>query len=275
MRVFVPYFFILFFVASAGIIRANTPLDSVRLVNNKEKPYILHKVSKGETLSSLSRRYGCSVDEIKRNNKNIKDIMVGQKIKIPIPEKPVQTAKIKTDSATITLDESHANADSKDAGGLKKYTVQPGDNLNKIAAKNKVSVAQIAKWNGLQNNTIKIGQELFVSGSTNIKPYEKWNFANSLTAKSNQPENVLSSNYNTIEETGWAQQMAACSHPSLPIGSVVICINPDNLKQTLVTIIQQQNLSDGCVIGLSEKTLEILGLQNGQNRIIIKYNQPL
>ncbi len=265
---------LLLFVFTSGVMQAYTPADSIGLIKDKDKTYILHQVTKGETFSSLSRKYGCSIDDIKKCNKNLKEIKVGQKIKIPIQEKPAQAAKNRTDSVVITVDESHANADSKDASRVKKHTVQPGDNLNKIAAKYKVSVAQIAKWNGLQNNTIQIGQELYVSGSTNIKPYEKWNLPNSLTAKPAKPEHILSSSNNFIEESGWVQTTPFCSHPTLPVGTVVLCINPDNQQQTLITISQQQPLANDCVIGLDEKTLTQLGMSVGQNRIIVKYIQP-
>ena len=147
-------------------------------------------------------------------------------------------------------------------------------NLNKIAVKHKVTTSQIAKWNGLQNSSIKIGQELVVSGSTNIKPYEKWNEANSLTAKANKIEKILSSESNQIEELGWVKTTTVCTHPFLPSGSIVLCINPESQIQILVTVVQQQLLTGEYVIGLSETERERLGLLNEPSRVIIKYHQP-
>lgn len=250
---------------------AYSPKDSLALVQTKEKSYIIHQVEKGETLSSLSRRYGCSVEEIKRMNKNLKSVKIGQKIKITVTEKQLPTVKSKPDSAVITVDESHANADTKDNSGIKKYLVQPGDNLNKIALKYKVSSSQIAKWNGLQGSNIRVGQELIVSGSTQIKPYEKWNKLNSLTAKSPKPENILAVETTQIEESGWVQVTPVCTHPSLSPGSMVLCINPDNQKQILLTIEKQQFLNAESVIGLSNEHLDQL---DRPDRVIIKYNLP-
>ena len=42
-----------------------------------------HTVKKGETLSSISRKYGCTVNDIKKwNNLKSNTVMVGQKLKI-------------------------------------------------------------------------------------------------------------------------------------------------------------------------------------------------
>ncbi|MCY7408673.1 MAG: LysM peptidoglycan-binding domain-containing protein, partial [Chitinophagales bacterium] len=50
-------------------------------------------------------------------------------------------------------------------GGNKTYTVRSGDNLGKIAAKYRVSVTQIKKWNRLNSNTIHPGQKLKIYSS--------------------------------------------------------------------------------------------------------------
>ena len=42
-----------------------------------------HTVKKGETLSSISRKYGCSVNDLKKwNNLRSNTVKVGQKLKI-------------------------------------------------------------------------------------------------------------------------------------------------------------------------------------------------
>ncbi|MBP8008489.1 MAG: LysM peptidoglycan-binding domain-containing protein, partial [Thiopseudomonas sp.] len=57
------------------------------------------------------------------------------------------------------------------ASPSRSYTVRKGDNLSRIAAQNKVSVADLKRWNRLSSNALKIGQNI------------------SLTANNNQPVN--------------------------------------------------------------------------------------
>ena len=67
----------------------NTPAKSNNTSNNtkstktKSPTVKTHVVKKGETLSSIARKYGCTVNEIKKwNGMKSNNIMVGQKLKI-------------------------------------------------------------------------------------------------------------------------------------------------------------------------------------------------
>ncbi|WP_179006661.1 LysM peptidoglycan-binding domain-containing protein [Winogradskyella forsetii] len=96
-----------------------------------------HRVEKGDTLFSLSRRYNLSVEELKRlNNLNSNVIKIGQKLRVN-------------------------NFDtSRDDKSLTVYVVKKGDNLYRIALENGTTIDAIKKLNGLKSNTIKIGQKL-------------------------------------------------------------------------------------------------------------------
>ena len=53
--------------------------------------YTIHDVAKGETLYSLARHYGVTVDDIKEANEVLaKGLKAGQRIKIPFNAEPKQ-----------------------------------------------------------------------------------------------------------------------------------------------------------------------------------------
>ena len=87
-----------------------------------------YQISKGDTLYSISKRSGVSVNNIKKyNNLKSNNIVVGQ---------------------TLYLAPTH--------------TVQKGETLYRIAKNNNLSVSKLKTLNGLKSNTIKVGQKLLL-----------------------------------------------------------------------------------------------------------------
>ena len=266
-------FFVVYFLHGCMAVKAN-PLDSVKITKQKGISFIIHKVDKGEGLIALARRYNTTVEDILKANPKLKQLNIGQKINIPISPTFTKSEKIAADTTKITLDESHANADSKELNLYRTHLVQPGETLTKIAARYKVNIQQVIKWNGIKNNKIEIGQQLIVSGNVSMKSFEKWNSLNSLSAKEEAPKNYLSSSKNLIEETGIATLSLLNTHPTLALGSFVLCSNPETKKQILIQIEQTAQLPPGINISLNDEMLKSLGLTADSNRITIKYNQP-
>jgi LysM repeat protein len=99
------------------------------------KNHLYHKIKSGESLGSISERYGMKISELKRlNDITGTKIYAGRKLKV-IKKNPIQ---------------SHP----------KKHKVKPGDSLYGIARKYKTSIDAIKKANGLNKNTIYPGQTL-------------------------------------------------------------------------------------------------------------------
>ncbi len=113
---------------------------------------VTHKVEKGETYYSISRKYGISVDELcSANNISTNDVLkVGQSLVIPSKdeqksEKPATQAPVQSD-ATRKFD---------------TYTVQKGDTFYRIAKINGISVDELKALNNLDSNSVlKAGQKL-------------------------------------------------------------------------------------------------------------------
>ncbi len=104
-----------------------------------------HVVKKGESLGSVSKKYKCSVTDLKEwNNITNNTIYAGQKLKVYPPAQDSE------------------KANTKSSGGYVYYTVKSGDTLWTIAEKfDGVTVNQIKKLNGMgSRNTIQVGQKL-------------------------------------------------------------------------------------------------------------------
>ena len=98
-------------------------------------------VQKGDTLYSIARRYGTTVQAIAARNgiANPSLISVGQKLTIP------------------------ASGSSSPSAGEQTYVVKRGDNLFRISLVNKTTIASMAATNGLSAPyTVHVGQVLCV-----------------------------------------------------------------------------------------------------------------
>jgi len=117
-----------------------------------------YRVRKGDSLHSIAQRYRLSVAELKAANRlSANRLRNGQTLVIPgqpgrptiEPESPRQLAQVES-SKTI--------ASARVA--TRSYTVKNGDTLWNIAKKNGVEVADLKRWNGLDNHGVKPGQTL-------------------------------------------------------------------------------------------------------------------
>jgi len=128
-------------------VMAEVPMlgDSVGIEKVGDKVFVLHRVEAKETLYSISRRYGATVDEIKAANPGAESgISIGAIIKVPYSKK-IGT----TNSANST----------------KKHIVKASETLYSISRLYSVTADDIKKWNTLTTNELSIGQELIVSAT--------------------------------------------------------------------------------------------------------------
>ena len=100
--------------------------------NDSISNYEVYKVQRGDSLYSIARKYGISVDDIKSvNNLNNNTISIGQELKIP-------------------------------SNNIDYYIVQTGDSLYSIAKRYGISVDYLKRKNNLTSNTLSIGQKLLL-----------------------------------------------------------------------------------------------------------------
>ena len=95
-------------------------------------------VKKGDTLYSISRKLGVSVNELKGyNNLTNNTLSIGQYLKIPQEE-------------------------ISDEPGTEYYIVKSGDTLWSIAKNNNLTVSELKNINNLKSNALSIGQKLLL-----------------------------------------------------------------------------------------------------------------
>lgn len=100
-------------------------------------------VKSGDSLWSISKKYGLTVDELKElNNLSSSNLSIGQKLLIK------------------------DTSGSTDLGVY--YTVKAGDTLYGIANEYGLSVDELKSMNDLNNNNLSIGQKLLVSGTGEV-----------------------------------------------------------------------------------------------------------
>lgn len=83
-------------------------------------------------------------------------------------EKPSAIDLIVQKAKAVAQNSQVKKAVKKEVKGL--YSVVKGDNLTKIAAKHKVEVRDLMKWNGLKSDVLQIGDKLVVKAPVAKKP---------------------------------------------------------------------------------------------------------
>ena len=105
-----------------------------------------YTVQKGDSLWSIAKKFGISVDELKEaNNLSGNLLNIGQNLLIPGKEEDIPS------------------------GDDIYYTVQKGDSLYAIASKYNTTVDEIKRLNNLTSNTLSIGQRLLIKKVTPTK----------------------------------------------------------------------------------------------------------
>lgn len=100
----------------------------------------MYTVKKGDSLFSISQKYGTTVEAIKNlNNLTSTNLSIGQILRIP---------------ETYTKEEEMVLPE------FTNYMVKKGDTLYSIAKDNGISVDEIIRDNSLSNNNLSIGQTL-------------------------------------------------------------------------------------------------------------------
>lgn len=188
--------------------------------------YQHHTVKKGDTLYALSKKYGVSVEQIKKlNNLTSDKLALNQKLKIketkpapkPTPKpapKPVtpETATIplppsstvsstptQTPPGTTVTNEPRATDPTDVVVDWRKirlpddyyYSVQAQDNLFRIAQNNYISTKDLLLWNGFENlqHVIHPGDRIIVKDPTKYRlPGSQETPVSTQTQPPNQPQ---------------------------------------------------------------------------------------
>jgi LysM repeat protein len=174
---------------------------------------VVHVVAWGETLFSIARRYGTSVDAVVAANglTDARLIYAGQRLVIPAAQVP---------------------AVPQGAGAT--HTVRAGENLYRIALRYGTTVRALAELNGLQNpNHVFVGQTLIVPGSATA-PTVSYQPQHAATTHTVRPGETLLAIARRYGVTLWTLAQANdISNPSLILpGQVLTVPDPASLAPT-------------------------------------------
>lgn len=122
--------------ASMAASRSSKPPAQASSARSSGSGSGIHRVRRGDTLSSIARRYGTSVSAVKQANniRNVRSLQIGQSLKIP----------------------------GKRGSGYVSHRVRSGQTLSSIARRYGSSVSAIQNANGLRGSRIRVGQVLKV-----------------------------------------------------------------------------------------------------------------
>jgi LysM repeat protein len=111
-------------------------------------------VAKGDTLSTIGKKFGVSVKAIEAANPGVEPtkLKIGQKLQIP------------ASSGAGAPPGGPAASAPAPAEGEQVYTVKSGDTLTKIAAQFGTTLKSLRSDNNLTTDRIKVGQKLKIPG---------------------------------------------------------------------------------------------------------------
>ncbi len=151
----------------------------------------VYVVQKGDSLSKISKRFNVKLNAIVAANPGIKPdrIRIGQKVKIPgaapaasaVAAAPSAPAAKKApaampasaSAANLTPPPVKTSSVKPYTGATKKYVVKAGDTLSGIAHDSGISVCALKELNGLERDTVRIGQELKIPAEKQVAAAKK------------------------------------------------------------------------------------------------------
>ena len=134
-------------------------LEKIKTSYKAPRMYAFHQVRRGETLSSIARKYRTSVRKLASlNNIGRRNLIVaGKRLKVPYSATSAKTTKRKT---RIVIP----------PGEKIKYKVRSGDNLWLIAKRHNTTTNKIMAASGINSTHLHINQTLYIPSGKNSLP---------------------------------------------------------------------------------------------------------
>lgn len=129
----------------------------------------IHIVKKGESLSTIARKYHCSVNDIKKwNGLRSNTLKIGKRLIIY----PRGTSIASNSPSTNRMSDNQPNTATSSTNDNKQHSiyhiVRKGETLALISKRYNCTVSDLMKWNNLQDYTIKVNQKLLIQTSSTI-----------------------------------------------------------------------------------------------------------
>ena len=263
----------------------------------------MHTVSAKETMYSISRMYGVTIEEIKQwNNLSDNALSIGQQLVIKKGNTP---AAVKTSTPPVT---------NVSKSGI--HTVAAKETMFSISRQYGISVQQLKDWNKLEGNEISIGQELRVVAPTgetfkpstpvvqNTPPAQTPTVSQNTspaitetkketpaqTTSTSKPEPKEQSirisesvkNSDEVLQTGLAELIEGTSgnrkylalHRTAPIGTIIKVRNEMNNREVFVRVmgkLPDTAMNKKLVLKISKSAYDRLGAIDSRFRVEVTY----
>lgn len=222
-----------------------------------------HTVSSEETLYGLARKYGVTVEEIRKLNPQVGTmIQVGEVLVIPVKEQ-------KTSEEGIV------------------HVVESSETLYAIAQKYNVSIEQLKEWNHLEDHIVKVGQTLLIKERAEGEQEEQGVAESQAREKAPPVQPNQSSQLQPSKDSRRAQESGLASlftqpattsvfaalHRTAPIGNLIQVCNKKNDKKVFVRVVgrlEEPNEHE-LIIRISEAAIEILAPEESKFPVEISY----
>lgn len=238
--------------------------------NKKEEPIITAQLAK-----EITQDKSLVIPPIKDTSERFKwgDVINS------LPNK-IDTNNLKTiqdNAKNMAINEVHANANSGDTKVSYTHLVKEGETLESIAKKYKISPSDIANWNNLYQNRVRVGQDLIVNLARARKPY--------LAINSVSPENqtlIKKSEGNDrvkyVEEKGLCllnnDNIIGVHHANIPVGTLVLITSTENFKKLYIRITGtlNNNSEKNVIIQIDKNIAKQLAFNSELNNVLISYS---
>ena len=248
----------------------------------KEDEVVKHKVETKQTLYSISKLYGVTVDEIREWNQLTTNALdIGQMLII----RRVEDEKLPEVSIPRPTKGTHI--------------VVSGETLYSISRKYGVTLDELRKWNELVSNDISIGQELIVVNErrsseptdTNEpisptietpKDKERDSINRAVEATRNYEESTERINFEEVVESGVAEVIRGTDntrkylalHRTAKVGTILKVRNDMNNQEVFVRVLGKlpdNSANQNVLIKLSQAAYDRLGAIDAKFRVTISY----
>ena len=207
-------------------------LSTGLLFTNHAVAQEVHIVKMRESLSTIAHKYHVTVGDLMRyNGLNAKSkLQIGERIKIP--------TKSNHTKETVKQEIKLKHVEKVNVGRVtsvepaKTHIVEQGESLFRIAKNCKVPIAKLREWNNIQDYTITVGQELFISkpSEDEIKAMQPAKtttvktFPETVVVEKEKPVNVVKQ----MDETKLVDKKAETVDPVIPVVSQQIKVTAEN-----------------------------------------------
>ncbi len=261
--------------------RVSIPFNSENI--RKYRLIFRYEINEGDNLYRISRLFNVDQDEIIRQNQlKSKNLYVGISLAINLLSAKASTEQgTAVESAALSADINKPLTD-KATGTRYRYenihTVSQGETLYFIAQQYGIDIDSLKHWNHLVENTIKPGQKLTIkhndpdlaSPKAEVKNDDAEEASKGLDKKKGLAflENI---------KTKRITNRKLALHPSLPVGTYIKVVNPENSYTTLVRVvgrIKKEATDKGAIIQLNAEACKALGVDRPSFFVELIYSDP-